>query len=187
MSGPRLSILICTLPERANLLARLRRILDPQCRNQPVEVLLDERPRPVSIGAKRNALLQASKGDYIAFVDDDDKVSATYVHDILRALRGNPDCSELWGIITFDGRNPKKFHHFVGCTHWHEKNGVYLRGPNHLSPVRRELALKAGFPDNSFGEDHAYSDRLLPLLKNMGACPRTLYFYDYRSAKPEMK
>ena len=183
MSAPRLSILICTLPERANLLARLRRILDPQCRNQPVEVLLDERPRPVSIGAKRNALLQSAKGDYIAFVDDDDTVSPSYVRLVLNALRSNPDCAELWGIITQDGRNPKKFHHSVHHQKWEERGGVYLRYPNHLSPIRRDLALQAGFPDNSFDEDKSYSDRVKPLLKTMGKISQTIYNYDYRSKK----
>ena len=179
----KLSLLICTLPERAAFLARLRRILDPQCKNQPVEILLDDRPRPVSIGSKRNSLLQAAKGDYVAFIDDDDLVSTSYVRLVLDALRPNPDCAELRGIITTDGGGAKPFIHTVDCDEWCEKNGVYWRYPNHLNSIRRDLALQAGFPDNSYGEDKTFSDRVKPLLKTMGRISQTIYRYEFRSQK----
>ena len=181
----RLSILICTLPKRSVFLHRLRSVLDQQMRGQPVELLLDDRPKPVSTGIKRNALLDRARGDYIAFVDDDDLVSPTYVRDVLAALKGNPDCAELRGIITFDGTNPKPFVHTVHCDHWHERDGTYYRMANHLNAVKRDLAVKARFPEISFGEDHEFSKRLQPMIKTMGECKRTLYFYQSRSKKPE--
>ena len=187
MSVFRLSILIPTLPERAGFLRRLRSVLEPQMRGQPVELLLDERPRPVPIGNKRNALLDRARGDYVAFVDDDDLVSTNYVQDVLAALRDNPDCAELRGIITTDGGNPKNFHHTIECKAWCEKNGVYLRMPNHLNAVQRALALQVRFPETNFGEDHDYSKRLLPLLKTMGAVSRVIYLYQSRTKKPEFR
>jgi cellulose synthase/poly-beta-1,6-N-acetylglucosamine synthase-like glycosyltransferase len=180
----RLSILICTLPERRAFLSRLSRVLDGQCIGQSVEILLDDRAKGIaSIGAKRNALLRAAKGDYVAFCDDDDLVSKDYLQRVLHALKDNPDCAELRGIITTNGKNPKPFHHTITCTHWHEKDGVYLRMPNHLNAVRRELALQVGFPDNSFGEDADYSRRLHPLLKTQGSVPTVIYHYLFRSKK----
>jgi len=179
----RLSLLICTLPERRHYLRRLHALLDPQLVNQPVEVKHDPRPKGVLIGAKRNALLRQASGDYVAFIDDDDRVSADYVDKVLRALSSNPDCSSLVGTITFDGKNPRQFIHTIDCQTWHERDGVYYRSPNHLNAIRRDLALQAGFPENNFGEDHEFSKRVQPLLKTEAPIDGTIYFYDYRARK----
>jgi len=40
----------------------------------------------MTIGAKRNQLLHRAKGDYVAFVDDDDLVSSDYVNKVLSAV-----------------------------------------------------------------------------------------------------
>lgn len=182
MTTHRLSILICTIPARAHFLHRLQQRLLPQC-GSGVEVLVDNEGEHLSIGAKRNRLLAKANGEYVCFIDDDDLVSGDYVRLVLAALAGNPDCAELWGEITTDGKNPKPFHHTIECKEWCERDGVYLRMPNHLNAVRRGLALKAGFPESRFGEDHEYSKRLQPLLKTQGAVSKTTYYYLFRSKK----
>ncbi len=181
----RLSILICSLRSRERFLARLLAVLHPQCvaTDKPIEILMDDRGHGVSIGVKRNALLQRASGDYVAFCDDDDLVSDNYVELVLNALSGDPDCAELRGIYTVDGQNPEPFWHTIACKEWHKKDGIYMRMPNHLNAIRRELALKAGFPDNSFGEDHEFSKRVQPLLKTQGAIAEPIYRYLYRSKK----
>lgn len=186
MSVFRLSILVPTLPERTHFLRRLRMLLEPQMRGRPVELLLDERPRPVPIGTKRNALLDRARGDYVAFVDDDDLVSGNYVRDVLEAVKTSPDCVGLNGIITFDGKNPRKFIHTIECKEWHEKDGIYYRMPNHLNPIRRDLALAVRFPAGSnFGEDHDFSKRIQSSLKSEVMVRQPLYFYASRSVKKE--
>lgn len=178
-----LSILICTLPERAGYLRRLMASLEKKARGCPVEILTDNRGRNITIGAKRNALLQRARGEYAAFIDDDDEVSGDYIQLVLKALSQKPDCAELRGEITTNGMNPKPFIHTVACKEWHEKDGVYWRMPNHLNAIRRELALQAGFPEKSFGEDHDFSKRVQPLLKTQGDIAQTIYYYRYRSKK----
>lgn len=178
----RLSLLICTIPTRAHFLHRLQQRLLPQC-GSDVEVLVDGDGTHVSIGTKRNNMLARAHGDYIAFIDDDDLVSQNYVKLVLNALTGNPDCAELRGIITEDGKNPKRFHHTIECQEWCEKDGVYLRYPNHLNAIRRDLALKAGFTEKWYGEDKDFSDRVKPMLKTMGQIPEVIYHYLYRSKK----
>lgn len=37
----------------------------------------------------------------------------------------------------------------------------FRRTPNHLNPIRRELAMKVGFPDRHYGEDRDYGTALL--------------------------
>ena len=68
---------------------------------------------------------------------------------------------------------------------WHQSGGIYYRTPNHISPVKRELALQAGFPEIAFGEDHEYSKRLLPLLKTETIIKENLYHYDFYEQKSD--
>jgi glycosyltransferase involved in cell wall biosynthesis len=179
----RLSILICSLTARAAFLARLRTVLDPQL-TEEVEVLINVDDGQLSIGDKRNALLAAATGDYIAFVDDDDLVRTTYVQSILAAIQTNPDCVGIEGVMTTNG-DPKGrlFIHSLRYHIWFEDNGIYYRNPNHLSPVKRELAVKTGFPGINHGEDHDYSKRLLPLLNTEVYIKGPIYHYDYRTTK----
>jgi glycosyltransferase involved in cell wall biosynthesis len=179
----RLSILICSLNARAALLASLRSVLDPQL-TEEVEVIVNVDDGQLAIGDKRNALLAAATGDYIAFVDDDDLVRTTYVQNILLASRSNPDCIGIEGVITTDGNpNGRLFIHSLRYHIWFEDNGIYYRNPNHLSPVKRELAVKTGFPSINHGEDHDYSRRLLPLLNTEVYIKGPIYHYDYRTIK----
>jgi glycosyltransferase involved in cell wall biosynthesis len=179
----RLSILICSLNKRAELLARLRKVLDPQLTDE-VEVIVNVDDGQLSIGDKRNALLEAATGDYIAFVDDDDMVRTTYVKNILEAISTNPDCVGVEGVITVNGQpNGRLFIHSLQYRSWFEKDGVYYRNPNHLSPVKRELALQVKFPAKNHGEDHDYSKALLPFLKTEVYIKGPIYHYDYRENK----
>lgn len=175
-----LSILIATIPSRLDKLDNLMSCLNPQWDrlHELVEVIID----PVisyNIGTKRNKLLQKAQGDYIVFIDDDDHVSLNYVKLILEAAETSPDCIGISGIITTNGAKQKQWHISKDYGRWFERNGIYYRTPNHISPVKRELALKAGFPEIQFGEDAEYSKRLLPFLKSEVKIKGNIYHYDY--------
>ncbi len=177
-----LSILICRLPTREETWRQLREVLVPQVDRPEVEVLTDNNAG--SIGAKRQRLLERAEHEYVAFIDDDDLVPDDYVERILSALEGGEDCCSLRGIITTDDRDPRPFIHSLEFKVWEEHGGVYYRPPNHLNAVKRALALQVGFPDQSHGEDRAYSEALRPLLQteaDPGADP--LYYYRYVSEK----
>jgi hypothetical protein len=154
----------------------MRSLIDPQMQ-EGVEFLIDEDNREKTIGTKRNCLLDKAEGDYIVFVDDDDIVPGYYVSQIIAALKTRPDVVGINGIITVCDRNPKPFIHTMECERWHEKDGVYYRCPNHWNPVKRGLALQAGFPPINYGEDHAYSDALYPLLQTEVKINAPMYYY----------
>jgi len=118
-------------------------------------------------------------------VDDDDDVSDDYVEKIFFTILKHPyiDCIGIEGIITTDGAQQKDWIISIECKDWYEENDVYFRTPNHISPVRRELALQAGFPDVTYAEDREYSKRLLPLCKNEAKIKGCLYHYKYVSQK----
>lgn len=184
-----LSLLICSTPERAPMLRRLVAWLRAQIRGfncaHAVEIVVDDSGTAVSIGEKRQRLLSRAVGEYVAFIDDDDWVAYDYVERVLRAVvGGGPDCASLVGLMTTDGENPERFEHALKYSKWETVNGVHVRCPNHLNAVRRELALKVGFPSKNFGEDADYSMRLRELLKTEASTgDEPLYFYWYRSKK----
>jgi len=182
----KLSILICSLNKRAELLAKLRDCLETQ-KNDAIEILINRDSGIKTIGRKRNELLQQAQGEYIAFIDDDDLVSEDYVSKILNAIEHNPDCCGIEGIVTFNGQNPKKFIQSLKYNRWFEEDNIYYRCPNHLSPIKRELALKVGFEDISFQEDRVYSARIYPLLKSEHYIEGAIYFYKFVKGKPDQR
>lgn len=175
----KLSILIATMPIRAHKLANLRQVLDRQLTPE-VEVITDISMN-YNIGIKRNKLLGLASGKYIVFQDDDDLIASDYIEKILNAIETEPDCIGISGVITTNGRNEMQWHISKDFKMWHQRGNIYYRTPNHISPVKRELALAAGFPEISFGEDYEYSMRLLPMLKTEVKIPGTLYHYRYES------
>jgi hypothetical protein len=184
-----LSICICSLPSRRSQLDRLldhlwSQILSMQIGDnfpREVEILVDDR-EAISIGEKRQALIERAKAHFVCFVDDDDWVAHNYVWRILCALHSDPiaDCAALSGVMTTAGQASEPFYNSIEYQEWYSKDGAHYRTPTHLSPVRRELALQAGFVPISHGEDFEYSRKLRPLLKRevlTGKAP--LYFYLY--------
>lgn len=178
-----LSILICSLSTRADKLSRLLGVLNPQI-NDSVEIIAKTDNGEIPIGKKRNMLIDEAKGKYIAFIDDDDLVSQDYVKKILEAVKTEPDCCGLQGIITFQGKDPRMFIHSLKYKEWFEQNNIYYRCPNHLNPVKRELAMQVKFPETNFGEDRDYSTRLLPLLKEEKFITGVIYHYLYEKGGP---
>lgn len=174
-----LSILIATMPCRRDKLANLRQVLDRQLTPE-VEVITDISMN-YNIGTKRNKLLGLASGKYVVFIDDDDLISSDYIEKILEACKSDCDCIGISGVITTNGRNEMQWHISKDYMGWFERKNVYYRTPNHISPVKRELALLAGFPEISFGEDYHYSMNLLPMLKTETKIPCNIYFYRYVS------
>jgi hypothetical protein len=186
---PKLSILICTLAKRAAIREPLLADLRKQAEGQDVEVLVDEDDGEVTVGQKRQRLLEQAQGEFVCYVDDDDQVSPTYVRDILSALQRQPKATHcsLSGILVEEGRPNRMFFHSSRYKRWETAGESFVRPPNHLNAVRRGLALQAGFTNKSFGEDKDYSDKLLELgiLDCEAHIDNTLYVY--RHAVPAAK
>lgn len=180
--GVRLSILIPTLTSRAALLAGLMAHLGER---DGLEVLIDLDEGERSIGTKRNALVERARGDYVAFIDDDDWVCDDYVSRVIEATESDPDVIGLRGVMTTDGKRPRTFEHSIRYSDWHAAaDGTLCRCPNHINPVRREIAARVPFLELSFGEDKAYSLVLRPLLKTEVMLDEPAYFYRYDPHKP---
>gem|GEM_PF-3908678 len=180
------SILICTLDERKESFEKICNKLQHQISinnlDNEIEILFFKDNREHSIGFKRNTLLEESQGEYVCFVDDDDDVHDLYIPMIYEKLVQKPDCVSLVGIMTTNGHNPEKFIHSIQfnnryCT----ENGIHLRSPNHLNPIKRSIAIQFSFPENNFGEDRHWTLALAKsgLLKNEATLDIPYYFYQY--------
>ena len=178
-----LSVLIPTTSARNEVIKPLLKNLDSQIRqNKAVELIINTHETDC-IGKKRNSLLDDAIGVYVVFIDSDDDISEDYIKKILKACESNADCIGISGWITTDGKDHKKWHISKRFRTWYTRNNVYFRTPNHISPVKRELALKAKFPEIKFGEDYEYSMRLLPFLKTEVIVKGELYYYKYQHIK----
>jgi glycosyltransferase involved in cell wall biosynthesis len=181
--NPTLSILLATVVGRAALFEKLHAHILAQCEGKPVEVLVDCDNKEVSIGAKRQRLLEKAAGDYIVYIDDDDWCADSYVDDILAALATSPDCVGFLITCTTNGKNPVKAIASMRYKEWAENRDGYahLRSPYQKTPVKREIALKVGFPDLRYGEDRVYSRGITKLIQTEVFIPSVQYFYRYKS------
>jgi glycosyltransferase involved in cell wall biosynthesis len=95
--SPTLSILVPALESRPwrNVVDELTRQADAIGRGM-VEVLINVDAGEQTSGVKRQWLAEQARGQWMAFVDDDDTVAPDYVESILRALASDPD------VVTFD-------------------------------------------------------------------------------------
>ncbi len=150
-------ILIATIPHRHEKLCGLLAELDRQW--QPgVGALVYRDNLEHIVGAKRQALLESSRADYVSFVDDDDEVAPDYVARIVAAiLRSSPDYVGFTVKLTCDGELVQPALHSLKCGGWFWDQYVLLRDFSHLNPIRRQLALLARF-DGEVGEDRRWAD-----------------------------
>lgn len=196
-----LSILIATLPERTNFLTQMKAYLGPL--PEGVEIVEDAHGRNIPTGLKRNEMIKQAKGEWVVFVDDDDKVEPDYVHSILEALKQNPD------VVTFQGTYLDACNPTRTVIDWTIKlgekyeartqDGKYqmFRWPNHLAVIRKSIAGSVQFPHIWQGEDFEWS-RILndgvvvngtwvtgpnPKMKTEVHIPKKLYHYIYVSNK----
>jgi glycosyltransferase involved in cell wall biosynthesis len=150
-----------------------------------VEILFQIDNGEITIGQKRNDLLSRARGEYLCFIDDDDRISSNYISLVLESIETKPDCCSLIGLITTDGGNAKNFIHSIKYNNWYEENNIYYRPPNHLNCIKSQIAKQFKFPCISNGEDKDWSMQIAQsgLLKKEYEIKETIYFYDYLSNK----
>jgi hypothetical protein len=154
-----------------------------QSEGRSVEVLVACDNKEISIGKKRQNLLEQATGNYCAFIDDDDFVAPDYVDKILSALETKPDCVGFKIHCTTNGGNPQSAITSIRYPKWVDNVDGYAhcRSVYHKSPVRRELALQVGFPDLRYSEDRVYSIGIMKLVKTEVFIDSVLYFYRFRT------
>ena len=149
-----LSILIPTLVERRAQCERLKATLREQfarvCPGLRLEIAEALDNREMSVGMKRRNLLEAAKGKYTAFIDDDDTVTDAYFEDFLTCFTEKHDVMRIRGQM-----GPHTFTHSTAypLNGMMYVDGVFVRPPNHLNPMLANIAKLIPFADATRGED----------------------------------
>jgi len=181
----KLSILVATIPNRLNnyYLILMNNLIEQVKPYDDVELIsfFDNKKR--TIGKKRNDMVKAAQGEYIVFIDDDDRISPDYVKEIMTALYENPntDCVVFDVISSTNGGIPvfSKYGIEYNFGYVQIENRLEWRSlPTHIMVYKSEISKKYGFDDVSSVEDtnfiiHAFRD-----IKEQTRINKILYFYD---------
>ena len=179
-----LSILIPSIPSRWARAQKLYTKISAMCEGKDIEVLLFMDNKKRTVGGKRDALVQMSKGKYFMFVDDDDDLvsvdeiyQATFQDvDVItfKQLCANNDAHKTTFVVTFGIGNENEIK--KGSTF-----GTYLdckRPPYHVCAWNQKFKVHR-YPEISYGEDWVWVQKCLPEAKTEVFIDKILHRYDY--------
>ena len=178
--------LACRAASYAELLAELdRQIKRYHLRNTvQIRAVVDNGEAP--LGAKRNSMLETATADYIASVDDDDRVTSDYLCSLLEAMGNEPDVITFQARRTIDGGWPQRiifdlYQPETPTAH----SDIVLMPANALCAWKREIAqLSRHAEDLPYGSDQLWWKPLI-LAKAatvQARVPRVLYHYRFHTA-----
>lgn len=191
-----LSILIPTIPSREEQFDRLYNQVKRQSDfiavnwNERVEILFDDSPRyldgGLSIGKKREALVQSALGKYLCLLDDDDTIAPNYLQVLVKL------CQQRKDVCTF--RNISKLDEFwtvIDMKLSHQENqqatheGIIKRRPWHICPVKSSFAKQYTFEDISYGEDWTWMEKVLKHCHTEANTEAIIHQYNFNSKQSE--
>lgn len=187
---PKLSILIPSIPSRIDKLTTLISKLESLIGDKPVEILAFTDNKKRSIGCKRQALVDIAKGDYLAFLDDDDDLLPEYIDEVLKASESSPDVITFKQWCVVDGND-----FIVDFDLRHTENeeckiveGKYIdikRKPFHVCFWKREIAQSERFPDVGYGEDWNWIEKIIDKATVQYKINKVLHKYVFDSSITE--
>lgn len=187
-----LSILICSVHTRYDsfLLNIENQLFDQynslsESDRERVEIIVLTDNKKMMLGHKRNVMVDIAQGKYVAFVDDDDRVSDDYIKTLLDATEQNTDAIVFQAMVSLNGEDPKVCYYSNDYKRDYNTNKTYHRIVNHICCVKKEISLKSSFPNILYGEDSGYGKVLKPFIKSEYKIDRVLYYYDYNSNTTE--
>lgn len=151
-----------------------------------VEILVDVDAGQAKSGVKRQNLLVRARGDYLAFVDDDDEVAPDYLRRIVDGCRRGVD------VVTFDLRFRSA--DWKGDEVWSFGFGPNDRKKgspranmwaNHLCAWRQDVARNVAWcPELGNADDHLWFQPIhaAGLCRTRYHVDSVLYFYRYAHA-----
>lgn len=179
-----ISVLICTMPSRIKQFTTLYKKISDLVADVDlkIEILSNDR-MDIDVGTKRDNMLQAAKGKYSCFIDDDDDITNTYFKEYETLLKdGNDyDCCSLVGRYYSNGLFINPFYHSTKYTSWFETGRGFFRYINHLNLIKTHISRSVGFKTMRHGEDRDFSNRLRECgrIKTEGTPKDIMYHYFY--------
>lgn len=193
-----LEILIPSIPERMVLLNNLINELNKQIRDVSavhpalggVIISVDDSKSylegGLSVGDKRDLLVQRAKAKYLCFLDDDDKVAPNYVEELLRLCYYGNDictfkslftCDTYWTVINMQlGVDNEQ------ATPYREVQ----RNAWHICPVKSMIAQNHRFQSKNNAEDWDWFSRVLSDVQTEAHTNQILHNYNHSALTSEV-
>jgi len=182
----KLTILVATIPNRIdNYYLRLMKDLINQTRDFPtVELIALFDNKKISIGKKRDELLRLANGEYLVFIDDDDRISPDYVCEIMKALDTNPttDCVVFDCICCINSGAPTLCKYGVELEYNDTVKGSWTGKPAHTMVYKSVIAKRHLYTDMGAGEDMDWVKRACKDIRIQTRIDKVLYYYDAEPA-----
>lgn len=177
-----LSILTPTIPGRERQLQTLQWRIEEQIGGQAVEHLILSDNRQRSIGAKRQSLLDIARGQYIAFVDDDDDIADSYVAELLAAAASGADVITFLQGATYNGKQSVVDFQLGQGDHGFVPGGITNRDAWHVNAWRRSRVAHCQFGESNYGEDLTWCQQARRMAQTTVHIPKILHFYRHDAA-----
>lgn len=143
--------------------------------DENVIILTEKDNKEISIGAKRQILLDKVQTAYFVMIDDDDMIPDYYLEEVYKALEEQPDCVCYLEQAIMDGKEFKVCHS-NRFNDWGSGGGYnFIRTPFYKDVLRTDIAKQIGFKDLRYGEDHDFARR----LKKSGLIQKEVFINKY--------
>jgi glycosyltransferase involved in cell wall biosynthesis len=185
MQTLKLSVLVASVPSRLSFFypRLMKQLIDQTKERNDVEILgfFDNKKR--SVGQKRQGLLDLANGEYVVFIDDDDRITDNYIEKIMNTLyeNNNVDCVVFNTICKVNNGEPKLCKYGIEFEYGDIKinQKKEWRGkPAHTMVYKSSIAKKHRYSDLSNGEDIDWVKRAYLDIKTQIRIDEVLYFYD---------
>ena len=122
--------------------------------------------KEMTIGAKRQKLVDISKGKYIVMWDDDDWIHPHGIELIMEGLKSDADVISYNYSTDIPVDNVTNCNRKISIKYTNELiDGVLFVKPDCKNPIKRELINKVKFRDTSWSEEFFFKMDLAPYLK----------------------
>ena len=178
----KLSILTPTIPGRENQVLKLSAKLSKQIGDLPVEHLTFCDNRRRSIGAKRQALADIARGQYIAFCDDDDDIAPDYIAKLIEATGTGADVITFRQRAVYNGQESEVFFSVKHNDGQFNPGGITLRAPWHVCAWKREVVAGCLFGESNYGEDLVWCNQARKRIRTGHHIDKVLHTYIHDAA-----
>lgn len=195
MSDILLTVAIPTLTERREIfqpkLEKYYSLLKQQNLEQQVEIITYEDNREMTIGEKRNILIDKAKGSMISFVDDDDDISDDYFYLITKKIQQNKNLDAIEIICHVINKLDQRYNYYVfkGLQNNLTNNLSFKENINirvryseisQLNPIKTSLVKCIKYPKIPFHEDFVFQKKIKQKIINVDSILENyIYIYNY--------